>query len=790
MGQIAKLSDAKKELLLQLSLNYHTVVKEGRVDQDSSLVLVSKLNKISRFSILTEGFGPLLHAAEYTWFDTRQTAIAKTKLSSLHGLDHLKLLVALGAYYAFQPGYHTGDRDSAQYFLSQAKRESEILRSDFWLNHTLCLLGKNYFKGKKVKEGIACFSTLITRSQKQKDLAMEAKAWYIQGTYIPPSANTLMLIISSLEKANGLYKQTLQQEKRSNTCLNLAYIYFLLKDLKAAEANALTSLSIIKKINFPYTHYNYDLLSLIDISRGLEHKFMVYEMQAVKAALATKDSLGLGNFYLRLGMVSWGPKSTRYTFSNYWLNKSIAEFRRTKNPDIYFALLDLTDNLSMNGRSGEAIKLLQKTLKNIPPPDDRVAKMAYLGLANSYWISKQYPLAEKYLLLTDRLQDRDSMITKDYRNSALKLRIGKFYYVTKKYEKARAYLEKSLATPGPKENEVDLLSDAHMYLYKIDSLSGDYGSALTHLRKYISITNKFVSTNDAKGVAGLKLQVLMTQKEKDLQVLQAKSALQNQRASTTRKFIFIGIAVSLLVIIMLYSRYLIKRRQGKEMDKKNAELLKVIKEKNDLLLSKEWLLKEVHHRVKNNLHTIICLLESQAGYLEKDALKAIEISQHRIYAMSLIHQKLYQSEDIKTVDMSSYLPEFIGYLSDSFETASKIRFNLEIEPIKLGVSYAVPLSLIINEAVTNSIKYAFPHDMVGLISISLKEIAGQIILMVSDNGVGIDSGYLNNNSGTLGLKLLRGLSEDIKAESKIENSQGTTITVTFEEDEMIYATSH
>src|SRR5258705_13014161 len=117
--------------------------------------------------------------------------------------------------------------------------------------------------------------------------------------------------------------------------------------------------------------------------------------------------------------------------------------------------------------------------------------------------------------------------------------------------------------------------------------------------------------------------------------------------------------------------------------KQNALILEKNQQLEHMLVEKNWLLKEVHHRVKNNLHTVICLLESQAEFLENDALKANEKSQHRIYAMSLIHQKLYQTEDVKTIDMKKYLPEFIQYLSDSFDTSNQIRFQLDIEPLKL-----------------------------------------------------------------------------------------------------------
>jgi two-component sensor histidine kinase len=217
---------------------------------------------------------------------------------------------------------------------------------------------------------------------------------------------------------------------------------------------------------------------------------------------------------------------------------------------------------------------------------------------------------------------------------------------------------------------------------------------------------------------------------------------------------------------------------------KNEEL-------KDMLAEKEWWLKEVHHRVKNNLHTIICLLESQAMYLEKDALQAIEKSQHRIYAMSMIHQKLYQNEDLQVIDMSMYLEEFIGYLKDSFD-AQKIDFLLQVEPVQLNLQQAIPVALIINEAVTNSIKYAFEDTDEPEIFISMKEIKGTVHMTIADNGSGFEMKAKDEEKG-LGIQLIKGLSKELKGTVKIETTGSTKLSVEFKKgaltDQMAYVKS-
>jgi two-component sensor histidine kinase len=213
-----------------------------------------------------------------------------------------------------------------------------------------------------------------------------------------------------------------------------------------------------------------------------------------------------------------------------------------------------------------------------------------------------------------------------------------------------------------------------------------------------------------------------------------------------------------------------KKKANELIAEKNNEL-------QSLLREKEWLLKEVHHRVKNNLHTIICLLESQAMYLEKDALQAIEKSQHRIYAMSLIHQKFYQNEDLQSIDISTYLEEFVGYLKDSFDT-QEINFIIEVNPVHLNLQQAIPVALIINEAVTNSIKYAFSNEIMPTIQVSLTEDSDIIHLIISDNGKGFSINEYDE-AKSLGLQLIKGLSKELKGAVQIETKRGTKLRIEF-----------
>jgi len=221
--------------------------------------------------------------------------------------------------------------------------------------------------------------------------------------------------------------------------------------------------------------------------------------------------------------------------------------------------------------------------------------------------------------------------------------------------------------------------------------------------------------------------------------------------------------------------------QQLEINQKNESLQGLIGEKDNLLIEKEWLLKEIHHRVKNNFHIVASLLEIQSSYLKnKEAYSAIKESQHRIHSMSIIHQKLYQSETLSTIHMPDYIYELVEYLRESYAIRGDIRFDLRIENIELNHSIATTLGLILNEAITNSIKYAFADTVEGKISITLNHISdSQILLNISDNGRGLPADFNSHVETSMGMELLQGLTDDIGGSFKIENNNGTHIKIIF-----------
>jgi PAS domain S-box-containing protein len=202
------------------------------------------------------------------------------------------------------------------------------------------------------------------------------------------------------------------------------------------------------------------------------------------------------------------------------------------------------------------------------------------------------------------------------------------------------------------------------------------------------------------------------------------------------------------------------------------------------LHEKELLLKEIHHRVKNNMQVISSLLQLQAQYIEDEpTLSLFEESQTRIHSMALIHEQLYQSQHLDRIDLPSYVETLIANLYQSFGCCdNSIKFKLNVEPIYLNIETAIPCGLIINELVSNSLKYAFPHSRIGEINIDFHEIdSQQFHLSITDNGVGFPANFDVENTETLGIRLVRMLINQLDGTLTIDSQCGTCYNLVFKE---------
>jgi len=201
------------------------------------------------------------------------------------------------------------------------------------------------------------------------------------------------------------------------------------------------------------------------------------------------------------------------------------------------------------------------------------------------------------------------------------------------------------------------------------------------------------------------------------------------------------------------------------------------------LQEKEVLIREVHHRVKNNMQIISSLLNLQTRYVDdKETVNLLKESQNRVKSMAMIHEKLYQSHDLNHINIFDYINSLVKDLFYSYAIPkNQIKPVIEVEEINLNIETAVPCGLIISEIISNSLKYAFPKGREGEVHISLKHKGEKFYLTISDNGIGFPESIDFNNTDSLGLKLVNSLTEQIDGELELDRSHGTKFNITFQE---------
>ncbi len=198
------------------------------------------------------------------------------------------------------------------------------------------------------------------------------------------------------------------------------------------------------------------------------------------------------------------------------------------------------------------------------------------------------------------------------------------------------------------------------------------------------------------------------------------------------------------------------------------------------LHEKEVLLKEIHHRVKNNLQVVSSMLNLQSMNIEDPWLNGVfRESQDRVRSMALIHEKLYQSGDLSRIDFNEYVQNLTAYLLRSYGSGGTIKLNTDVGDILLCVDLAIPCGLIINELVTNSLKYAFPEGRAGTITISMRREDREYTLVIGDDGIGMPDDLDCRKSGSLGLQLVDTLNEQLEGSIGMSQANGTWFKIKF-----------
>lgn len=475
---------------------------------------------------------------------------------------------------------------------------------------------------------------------------------------------------------------------------------------------------------------------------------------------------------------------------------------------------------NVSGQSGntqQALEHFTQAVVFLKVSGSSNAKFAgvYNNMSISYTDLERYDMATTYVLKTIAMDSADNFVpglVGDYIN------LGNIYLRTKKFVKAEAAtlraLDMAIANGMTQDAALAWSNLAFVYLrqgkydeghraaakaaeannnaslirskeiasvrYQLSEAEGDYRNAFSNLLEFKALYDSLFSKETQEAHDGLAAELETEKKQQKIERLEADRVLRDARlakSQTERYLLLGGLAVTILLLLAGGFLLLQRTRANRLLRSKNAEIsaqaATLAEQRIQIeatLAEREILLKEVHHRVKNNLQVISSLLDLQSNTLrDPAALRALQNGQNRILSMALIHKNLYQSDNVAEVRVDEYAKHLVAELATSMQQQDKpVHVDLQIPELSLNIDSALPIGLMLNELVTNSFKYAFEAEPNPKISISLsRQPDNTLKLVYSDNGCGLPEGFQMSQSTSLGLRLIKILTRQLKGTMEI-----------------------
>lgn len=393
--------------------------------------------------------------------------------------------------------------------------------------------------------------------------------------------------------------------------------------------------------------------------------------------------------------------------------------------------------------------------------DTLMMGITYMNQGNSRISSKAYPQAiDRYVKAQEYVPYEMVPLLHAVSQTGIGIALTK----QGKFNKAKPFLDKGTEI-AKSINHSEQLMESYSALSDYYSKTEDYKNAFElsavsqQLRDSIKTNEQNKNLSDALAKyegekKDLQLQTLAFEKEKETR--------------HKERFIFLSLAAILLASFIGF--FFVKNRSKNKLLASQKQTLETT------LGQKDVLLKEIHHRVKNNLQVISSLLSLQQRQLnDPKASQAIQVGRDRVKAMSLIHQNLYQDTNLIGVEADEYIDNLAHSLVNTYKTEDKeIRIKTDVSAIKLDIDTIIPLGLIINELISNSLKYAFKNQASGEIAISLNEDGQSLHLRVMDNGVGLPEDFSVENNTSLGYRLIKAFSDKLKGTLQVDSKKGNT----------------
>ncbi len=608
------------------------------------------------------------------------------------------------------------------------------------------------------------------------------------------------LIVASKEEKIELYKE-------------LVDVYSNIKVDKAIDY-AKEGLALLKGENNKNTGFFYLRLGKFYNNKSDHQEALFYYTKALEVSKKIKYDLGIGKCYQNIGVV-YIRMGEYKTALDYYL-KAFKIYEKNDDENL---IVGITNNLgtlySCRLKDDEKATIYYEKALDLSNKSDNQEFKSYVlaNVGEMYMRQKRFDEAKE--TLTEALQIAEkanhlevminilgnlSQISIDeekyqvalmHSQRALQMRLDIGYsedithvYLTiaNIYEKlgddrtAGLHYDKALSI-GEKVGALPKLLKVYSALQEYTNRKKEYKKSYEYLLKYNDIKDSLFTKEKDKQLKEVEARFDLENKEKEVLLLTNENhikELENKNQRTTQIILIIGLIALTMVILTLLYAYKNKQKTNKVLAKKNKQISQTLKDR-------EILLKEVHHRVKNNLQIVSSLLRLQYKFGDnKSSFEILQEIQDKIQAMAIIHERLYKSSDLSLINLQTYLDNLLQYFNTSYDLSQQnINITASVDDIDLDMDHLVPCGLIVNEIIANSIKYAFQNDDSGQINIEASKSQNKCILKIQDTGVGFSKDFKIEDSKSLGMQLIQGLTRQIKGTVEIISNPGACYTITF-----------
>ena len=494
--------------------------------------------------------------------------------------------------------------------------------------------------------------------------------------------------------------------------------------------------------------------------KGELDKAADYALESLQLGEQLDDKKAIALAYSDLSNIFW--KQSKFERGLEYGLKSIDIFekRGIKDLDYDFTLYVVGNNYLALGKYDEALAYYNRSIE-IGEQYGFYNNLSdvYISLVDLNAYLKQFEAAESagaYAVKYAELLENNFMIMRSW------LSIGKLQNLEGKSKEAIQSLQKCIKVATRDFGDEYYLSQAYEALGFAFAATQAYEEAYQAFIKYDKLKDSIFTAEADQRISHLQTEFDVALKESTIKLQETALAQQS-----TRQTIIIVIASFLLLfVLVLYKSYQNNKKKNALLERQNKE--------------KEFLLKEIHHRVKNNLEIVSSLLALQSAQLtDANAVNVMQESQNRVQSMSMIHQKLYQGTNLSTIEMKDYFNNLGAHVLDSFGMEEQVNLTCEMQALELDVDTAIPLGLIVNELLTNALKYAFPDNRKGEVKLALEQKDKEhLCLEVSDNGIGQNMNEKIGETG-FGMRLVNLLCQQLQGKMNRMMKDGTSISFEF-----------